>query len=60
MRVSDISYAANELWQLFGEDAVRRAILRADHSLARGDIDGFERWKEIAAAVAQLSQKSKH
>ncbi len=57
MEEADILRAANELLTLYGDDAVRQAVGRADKLLQRGDFDGCVAWRRIAAAIAELNRR---
>jgi hypothetical protein len=49
----DLVRAVNEMVALYGEDAARQAVARADKLLDRGDIDGCTFWRKIAQAIAE-------
>lgn len=53
---TDIWRAANEMIQLYGDDAALRAAMRADALLEQGDTEGSFVWKRIARAIDDLSQ----
>jgi hypothetical protein len=53
MEDADLVRAVNDMKGLYGEDAARQAVLRADKLLARGDIEGCELWRKIAQAIVE-------
>ena len=42
--------------ELYADDAVVRAAMRADALLAEGDTDGFFAWRRIARAIGDLNR----
>ncbi|MBV8799126.1 MAG: hypothetical protein JO208_04870 [Alphaproteobacteria bacterium] len=53
---TDIWRAANIMLELYAEDAVLRAAMRADTLLEEGDTEGFFVWKRITRAIDDLRQ----
>ena len=51
--------AANMMIELYGEDAMVRAAMRADVLLEQGDTEGFFVWKRIVRAIDDLSQATR-
>ena len=54
--VPDIWRAANLLLRRHSADAEIVAAMRADELLANGDVEGWAIWKQILAAVTELSR----
>ena len=50
----DIYRAANQMIDLFGDDAPLQAARRSDMFLEQGDVDGQAKWKLIKAAIEEL------
>lgn len=55
----DIWRAAHLMIEMFGEDAARKAALRADALLEQGDAEGFFAWKPITWAIDNLSREKR-
>ncbi len=55
----DIYRTANVLIREHGEDAPIQAAMRADAMLDKGDLDGYEVWKQIVKAVEELLSKER-
>jgi hypothetical protein len=57
-RMDDIEIwrSAEQMRKLYEADAFIVAALRADKLMDEGDIEGFEVWKRIAAAVDDLDR----
>jgi hypothetical protein len=53
MEDAQLLRAVNELLALYGEDAARQAVARADKLLERGDLEGCEFWRKIAQAIVE-------
>ncbi|HEX3945654.1 MAG TPA: hypothetical protein VHW69_16365 [Rhizomicrobium sp.] len=45
--------------EMFGEDAARKAAMRADALLEQGDTEGFFSWKRITRAIDDLSRETR-
>jgi len=56
---TDIWRAANMMIELYGEDAMVRAAMRADALLEQGDTEGFFVWTRIVRAIDGLSQTNR-
>jgi hypothetical protein len=54
----DIWRTAAEMRRQFGEDAAVISATRADAMLDQGDIDGFNVWKKVVAAINELDRKA--
>jgi hypothetical protein len=52
----DIWRTAAEMRRQFGADAAVISATRADALLDQGDIDGFNAWKRIVAAINDLER----
>jgi hypothetical protein len=46
----------NKCRKRFGADAAIHAAMRADKLMDQGDIDGFDMWKRVAAALNKLDR----
>lgn len=55
----DIWRAANLMIEMLGEDAARKAAMRADALLEQGDTEGFFSWKRITRAIDDLSRETR-
>jgi hypothetical protein len=52
----DIWRAAEQMRKLYGADAAIHAAMRADKLMDQGDIEGFEMWKRVVAALNELDR----
>ena len=52
----DIWRAAEQMRKLYGPDAAIHAAMRADKLMDQGDIEGFDMWKRVAAAINELDR----
>jgi hypothetical protein len=48
--------AANEMIEMFGDDAAIRAAMQADAALDVGDTADFSFWKRVVASINDLSR----
>jgi hypothetical protein len=56
MDLSEVWRAANELIEMFGDDAGVRAAMRADASLDVGDTEDYRFWKPVTVAINDLNR----
>jgi hypothetical protein len=54
MESIEIWRAAGQMRKLYGADAAIHAAMRADKLMDQGDIDGFNMWKRVVAALDEL------
>jgi hypothetical protein len=54
MTGKDVWIAANEVIRMFGLDAGIQAAIRADHLLVQGDVDGYNAWRCMFAAIREF------
>jgi hypothetical protein len=52
----DIWRAAEQMRKLYGADAAIHSAMRADKLMDQGDIEGFDMWKRVAAAINELDR----
>jgi hypothetical protein len=52
----DVWRAAQQMIEIYGEDAGWQAALRADHLLEEGDSGGFNVWVRIVKSIKALQQ----
>jgi hypothetical protein len=52
----DIWRAAEQMRKLYGDDAAIHAAMRADKLMDQGDIEGFDMWKRVVAALNELDR----
>jgi hypothetical protein len=52
----DIWRAAEQMRGLYGPDAAILAAMRADKLMDQGDIEGFEMWNRVVAALSELER----
>jgi len=52
----DIWRAAEQMRKLYGADDAIHAAMRADKQMDRGDAEGFDMWKRVAAAINELDR----
>jgi hypothetical protein len=52
----DIWRAAQHMRKLYGADAAIHAAMRADKLMDQGDIEGFDMWKRVVAALNELDR----
>lgn len=52
---ADIYFSADRLLKKYGRDAVEVAVMQADQSLAKGDMEGYRTWKRIVLVVDELT-----
>jgi hypothetical protein len=52
----DIWRAAEQMRKLYGDDAAVHAAMRADKLMDQGDIEGFNMWNRVAAALNELDR----
>ncbi len=50
----DIWRVAEQMRKLYGADAAIHAAMRADKLMDQGDIEGFQMWKQVVAALNEL------
>ena len=48
--------AAEQMPKLYGADAAIHPAMRADNLMDQGDIEGFDMWKRVAAAINELDR----
>ena len=48
--------AAEQMRTLYGADAAIHPAMRADNLMDQGDIEGFDMWKRVAAALNELER----
>ena len=51
MEEIDIWRAAEQMRKMFGAEAASQSSARADKLMGQGDVEGFDMWKRVAAAV---------
>jgi hypothetical protein len=56
MDLSEVWRAANEMLEMFGDDAGVRAAMRADAALDFGDTDDYRFWKRVTVAINDLAR----
>jgi hypothetical protein len=52
----DIWRAAEQMRKLYGDDAAIHSAMRADKLMDQGDIEGFDMWKRVVAALNELDR----
>lgn len=52
----DIWRAAEFMQKAFGSTAAVHSAMRADTLIDEGDIDGFDMWMRVAAAIKELER----
>jgi hypothetical protein len=52
----DIWRAAEQMRKLYGADAAIHSAMRADKLMDQGDIEGFDMWRRVAAAINELDR----
>lgn len=53
MEDADLVRAVSDMKGLYGEDAARQALARANQLLEQGDIKGCAFWRKIAQAIVE-------
>jgi hypothetical protein len=48
--------AAEQMRKLYGDDAAIHAAMRADKLMDQGDVEGFDMWKRVVAALNDLDR----
>ena len=48
--------AAEQMPKLYGADAAIHPAMRADNLMDQGDIEGFDMWKRVVAALNELER----
>jgi hypothetical protein len=56
MEEIDIWRAAEQMRRLYGSDAAIHAAMRADKLMDQGNVEGFNMWKRVVAALNELDQ----
>jgi hypothetical protein len=56
MEETNIWRAVEQMRKLYGADAAIHAAMRADQLMDQGDIEGFDMWKRVAAAINELDR----
>ncbi len=57
---SEVWCAADQMIELFAEDASLRAAMRADAALDEDDSDGFNFWQAVEAALRPRHSEPSH
>jgi hypothetical protein len=52
----DIWRAAEQMRKFYGADAAIHAAVRTDKLMDQGDIEGFEMWNRVVAALNELDR----
>jgi hypothetical protein len=52
----DIWRATEQMRKLYGDDAAIHSAMRADKLMDQGDIEGFDMWKRVVAALNELDR----
>jgi hypothetical protein len=56
MDLSEVWRAANEMIEIFGDDAAVRAAMQADAALDVGDTSDYRFWKRVVASINDLDR----
>jgi hypothetical protein len=56
--VEEIWRAAEQMRKLHGADAAIHSAMRANKLMDQGDIEGFDMWKRVVAALNELDRKA--
>lgn len=59
IRPIDVRREASSMIEVHGDQAEMEATMKAAHMLATGDRAGWEVWKKIAEAIAELRGKAR-
>jgi len=56
MKDIDVRRAAEQMRKLHGADAAIHAAMRADKLMDQGDVEGFDMWKRVVAAINEFDR----